>query len=116
MNTQVEYKRPGRNRWGRYKSTTLFNQNGITGHIYIDLTWFNRLGWYYSVELTGWDHKVKSGPGMIILEYSKDKTMWRRGKELPLCAEAAEVEATKMCEAHGIVGLKFEPYVLRKLY
>ena len=114
MNTKVKYKRPGRNRWGEYKSQTFIHQNDITGHIYIYLVWFNGLGWYYSVELTGWNHKVKSGPGMVILDYSKGRMMWRHGKELPLCARAAEEEATKMCEAHGIIGLKFEPYTIKE--
>lgn len=106
MNTAVKYKRPGRNRYGEYQSLTFIQQDEIVGHIKISLVWFNGLGWYYSVELEGWNNRV------IIMEYSKNKDIWKRGKELPLCAQAAEDEARTMCEAHGLIGLNFMPYVL----
>ncbi len=111
MNTAVEYKRPGRNRYGEYRSTTFITSNGIAGNIKISLVWFNSLGWYYAIELSGWKIQ-RPMPTAIILEHSNDRRIWRKGKELSLCAEAAEAEATRMCEAHGIIGLTFEPYIL----
>lgn len=108
MNTAVEYKRPGRNRYGHYKSVTHINQNGVVGHITIDLVWFNGLGWYYAVDLHGWREQTPR----VVMSFSKNKAIWRHGKELPLCAQAAESEARSMCEKYGIIELSFQPYVL----
>lgn len=113
MNTTVEYKlhRPT-GRYGEYRSTTRINHNGITGYIKISLVWFVGLGWYYAIELQGWAGPWVEGPGTFILNYSNDKRIWKKGKELSLCAQAAEIEATEMCEVYEITGLKFEPYIL----
>lgn len=112
MNTAVEYKRPShRNRYGQYKSITQFQYNEIVGNIKIFLVWFNGLGWYYSVELQAtWWLGNELQPMKNILDFSKNTSMWKLGKQLPLCAQAAEDEARNMLEKYGVAGLNFMPY------
>lgn len=116
MNTQVTFRRPShRNRYGEYQSKTLINCNGINGNIKISLVWFNSLGWYYTVELTGWKRQPPL-PTKLIQDYSNDQRIWRKGKELSLCAKAAEEKATEMLAVHEITGVEFEPYILPRKF
>lgn len=111
MNTTVEYKRPShRTKHGEYESKTFINQNDVVGHITIALVWFNGLGWYYAIDLEAWGKSIAGR--RIILDYLNSKDMWRRGKDLTLCAQAAEKAAEELCKKHGIISLNFSPYVL----
>lgn len=106
MNTNVEYKRPGRNRYCEYQSVTFINQNNVVGHIKISIVWFRSLGWSYFIELECWNI------AHFILEHSNNKNIWKRRRELSLCAAAAEHEASEMLKSHGVIGLIFNPYIL----
>lgn len=112
MNTTVKYKRPSHlNKYGEYKSITNINQNDIVGHIEISLVWFNSLGWYSAINLIGWK-RLKNDLNSIVYNFAQSKKMWRHGKELSLCAEAAEAEAKEICNRYGITELEFAPYIL----
>lgn len=110
MNTDVEYKRPShRTMHGEYRSVTHINQNGIVGHIEISLVWFNGLGWYYAINLQAWGGYDKP---KIILDHLSSKNMWKHGKDVTLCSQAAEIAAKELCKKHGITAPNFSPYIL----
>lgn len=111
MNTTVEYKRPShRTMHGEYESKTFFNQDGTAGNLKISLVWFNGLGWYYAIDLEAWNDC--GATSRVILDYLNSKDMWREGRQLALCAQAAETAAKELCKKHGIAAPNFSPYVL----
>ena len=114
MNTTVPYKRPSHlNRHGIYESITFCNRTKA-GYPYVKvriaLVWFNRLGWYYHVEL---EAHGEPGKGQYLVDHSNDHTILSKGPELPLCAEAAEKTATSMLNNRGMGPLEFNPFELK---
>jgi hypothetical protein len=115
MNTEVPYKTPScRNKYGRYRSRTYITPpppGFLLVQIDIHITWFNQLGWYYGVNLA-----LSTLKQPCILEFSDDRRTWRKGKELPICAEAAEKDVARLLFKHGISMPKLTPFTLGPNY
>lgn len=124
MRTEVPYQRPSiHSKYGHYYCGLIWTpKNFISCHIKIDLVWFNRMGWYHSVNLEShWDmytdDHARCPPGRNVLEFDHEpgeSSMWTSGEMLPLCAKDADTVARQMIEARGLVMPKLPPYVLYK--
>lgn len=116
MNTKVPYKTPThRNRYGRYVSRTFIKRhnNEIRVWATIVLVWFDALGWYYVLEIDAVDwRKTRHLERCFRKRMASKWGLWRTGKELELCAQAAEKAMRQLLKERKVTRARLKPYVL----
>jgi hypothetical protein len=122
MRTSEPYKTPNiYARTGQYISKTFWYPRGyMSCMMEIHLVWFNRLGWYHSLQFDShWDNYTENkrpcpkGRKIFEIDFGRKETShhWTQGKMLPFCAASADEEAKYLVEARGLTLPELAPYV-----